>query len=438
MFKKVLILLFALAMPILVFAQSSGKIVGVVKDKETGEPLAGVNVVLQNTMLGATTDIDGYYVILNVPVGTYNIEASYVGYRKVVVQNIRVSASTTTERNFELEPTTLELGEVVLVTAERPLVEKNVTQSVSKVTGEELDVIPVRGAQAILALQASVVVQDGNIHIRGGRTEDNGYYLDGAPTINPMNRQNAVHVIQEAIEEYQVLTGGYTAEFGDANAGIIRTELKTGGPEYHFSIDGQTDKFASKGKKFLNTYSYREHIISATISGPIMKNLRFFLAYENQDVGDAAQRFSKGYKFFYGEGGNLNNPLVDANPSNPRNNPQSPNFHPDTLSAISYPDGFTPNNWYNRHSINSTLLWDMQNFKIRLSGVYSYNKSFSVDYPMRNVFNTREQPYYTNNLLLSGKFTQVLNPKTYYDLTLSYYLNTGERKDSWFGNDWRS
>jgi len=218
MFKKVLILLFALAMPIMVFAQSSGKIVGVVKDKKTGEPLAGVNIVLQNTMLGATTDVDGYYVILNVPVGTYNIEASYVGYRKVVVNNIRVSAGITTEQNFELEPTTLELGEVITVNAERPLVDKNVTQSVSKVTNEQLETIPVRGINNILALQASVVVQDGAVHIRGGRTQDNGYYLDGASTMNIMNRQNSVHVIQDAVEEMQVLTGGYTAEFGDANA----------------------------------------------------------------------------------------------------------------------------------------------------------------------------------------------------------------------------
>ncbi|WP_456408551.1 TonB-dependent receptor [Caldithrix abyssi] len=436
MFKKVLILLIVLAMPILVFAQSSGKIVGVVKDKQTGEPLAGVNVVLQNTMLGATTDIDGYYVILNVPVGTYNIEASYVGYRKVVVQNVRVSASTTTEQNFELEPTTLELEEQIVIVAERPLVEKHVTQSVSRVTTEEIEAMPIRGSNAIIALQPSVVLQDGNIHIRGGRAEDNGYYLDGAPTINPMNRVNAVHVIQEAIEEIQVLKGGYTAEFGDANAGIIRTELKTGGPEFHFSLDAQTDKFASEGEKFLGTYSYREHIIAATASGPITKNLRFFIAYENQDVGDNAKRFSSGYTFKYPD--NLNNPLVDTNPRNPRNDPNNPAYHPDTLDAISYPDGYTPNNWYNRHSVNSTLLWDMQNFKVRLSGVYSFTKSFSYRAPMLNVFNTREQPYYNNNLLLSGKITHVLNPKTYYELTLSYYLTQGERHDDWFGTDWRS
>lgn len=438
MFKKVLIILLALAMPILVFGQSSGKIIGSVSDKETGEPLPGVNVILQNTFLGATTDVDGYFVILNVPVGTFNLEASYVGYTKMVVENVRVSANVTTEQNIELQPTTLELGEAVVVTAERPLVEKHVTQSVSKVTSEEIEAIPVRGVQNIIALQASVVVQDGNVHIRGGRSEEVGYYIDGANTVNPMNRLNNVHVIQEAVEEIQVLTGGYTAEYGDANAGIVRSELKTGGSKYHFTLDGQTDKFADRGEKALGTYSYREHIVSATASGPIMDNLRFFVAYENQDIGDTRKRFSKGFDFSYGDGGNLNAPLVDTNPSNPRNNTESDLYDPDTLSAISYPDGFTPNNWYRRHSINSTLLYDLGMFKIRLSGLYTYSKDFQISTPMLNIFNTREQPRKNNTLLIGAKFTHVLSPTTYYDLKFNYHLDNTERVDDWFGNDWRA
>lgn len=435
MFKKVLFLLLVLAMPVMLLAQSAGKIMGVVTDKETGEPLPGVNVIIQNTYLGATTDVDGYYVVLNVPVGTVSVEASYVGYTKTVVQNVRVSAGTTTEQNFELQSTTLELGESVVVVAERPLVEKHVTQSVSKVTTEDLENIPVRGVNNILALQASVVVQDGDVHIRGGRAEEVGYYLDGASTIDPMNRTNNVHVIQEAVEEIQVLAGGYTAEFGNANAGIVRSELKTGGSEWKFSFNGQTDKFAAEGEQFLGTYSYREHVIAATASGPIMDNLRLFLAYENQDIGDTQRRFSEGYTF---DSSNLLQPLIDTNPSNPRNDPTNPSYNPDTLASMTYPDGFTPNNWYKRHTINGTLLYDLENFKIRLSSVYTYSENFRMDRPMLNVYNTREQPYVNNNLLLSGKFTHVLSPTTFYDVKLNYYLDEGETHDDWFGTNWES
>jgi len=435
MFKKMLFLLLALMLPIFVLAQSSGKIMGVVTDKETGEPLPGVNIVLQGTNLGGTSDVDGYYVILNVPVGGYSMEASYIGYTSMIIENMRVSAGVTTEQNITLQPTTLELGEAVVVTADRPLVEKHVTQSVSKVTSEDLETIPVRGLQNLLSLQASVVVQDGNVHIRGGRTEEVGYYLDGASTVNPMNRQNNVHVIQEAVEEIQVLTGGYTAEYGDANAGIVRSELKTGGSNYHFSLDAQTDKFVSEGDKFLGAYSYQDHVIAATASGPITNDIRFFIAYENEDIGDTRKRFSKGFNFTEET---LSGPLVDENPSNPRNNTESANFNPDTLSALKYPDGFTPDNWHNRHTINSTLLYDMDMFKFRLSAVYTYDKQFSTTNPIANILNDRQRPWVGNNLLITGKFTHVLNPTTYYELKLNYYLDRWETEDDWFGTDWRS
>ena len=176
MFKKMLLLLLALSIPMLVLAQSSGKIIGVVKDKETGEPLPGVNVILQNTYIGGTTDVDGYFVILNVPVGAYSIEASYVGYTKMVVENVRVSADVTTEQNFDMQPTTLELGETVVVVAERPLVEKYVTHSSVNVGTETMQNAPIRGLTSFLEIMPSVVVQNGAINIRGGRGEEVGYF----------------------------------------------------------------------------------------------------------------------------------------------------------------------------------------------------------------------------------------------------------------------
>ena len=148
MFKKMLFLLLALMLPIFVFAQSSGKIMGEVTDQETGEPLPGVNIILEGTNLGGTTDIDGYFVILNVPVGVYTLEVTYIGYTRLMIENVRVSAGVTTEQNFALQPTALELGEAIVVIAERPLVEKHLTQSVTIVTSDELENIPVRGLRS--------------------------------------------------------------------------------------------------------------------------------------------------------------------------------------------------------------------------------------------------------------------------------------------------
>ncbi|MEZ4764160.1 MAG: TonB-dependent receptor [Calditrichia bacterium] len=327
---KVLLLALVLAIaPLYLFAQSSGKVVGVVKDKTSGEALPGVNISIEGSQYGAATDVDGYFVILNVPVGVYDIRANFVGYGDVVQQGVRITADKTTEVNYSLEEAAIE-GQAVVITAEKPLVEKYTTQSVSLVTSEDLENIPVRGFNQVIATQNSVVVQDGNIHIRGGRDDEVGFYIDGASSVNPLTNTQSLYIIQEAVEEFQVLAGGYTAEFGGANAGIVRTELKTGGKNMKFSVDFQTDKFADEGKTFLGTHSYRHHTGVATISGPLFNDkISFFIAGENAFQGDRAVRFSEGFDLVDLTGG----PLVDINPGNSVK---------DTISAYVYPDGFTP------------------------------------------------------------------------------------------------
>lgn len=417
MFKKIILVLFLI--PAIAFSQSSGKIAGVVNDQSTGEPLPGVNVILEGTTQGSSSDIDGYYVILNVPVGVYSIRANYIGYKDYVIQNVRVSADITTEINFSLEPTTLELEEAIIVTAERPLVEKNVTQSVAMLTSKELENIPVRGNDVIATLN-SVVIQNDNVYIRGGRTEEVGYYLDGASATNPLNNTAAIFVIQEAVEEFQVLAGGYTAEFGGANSGIIRSELKTGSSEYHLSADFQSDKLATQGSKFLNTYTYRDHIFVGTLSGPIIpgnKKIRAFLAYENNFQGDSQRRFSKGFTF---------TDLVDF---------RDPSAAGDTVS-LSYPDGFTPHQERDRHAVNGTLLFDFSPFKLRASGAFLWDDRQIDDHPMLRILNNRLQTDETRNQLLTLKGTYVLNPKSYIEGSVNYFNSSLERMDDYFGNNW--
>ena len=417
MFKR-LVLVFLL-LPLFVFAQSSGKVTGVVTDKSTGDPLPGVNVIVEGTTLGASTDIDGYFVILNMPVGVYSIRANYIGYKDVIMENVRVSANITTEVNFALEPTTLELEEAIVVTAERPLVEKNVTSSVSIVTSKDIEAVPVRGLTDLAALQASVVVQDGNFHIRGSRSDEVGFYLNGASINNPLNNAAAVHVIQEAIEEFQVFAGGYTADMGGANGGIIRSEMKTGGTKYNVSADFQTDKFVNQGEKFLGTYSYRHHTGVVTLGGPLFSNkVRFFVAGENRYRGDRQVRFSKGFDFY---------DRVDINPLRAKD---------DTVAHLHYPDGFTPNNMDNLYSVNGTLMFDLSPFKFRLGGAYSTSRTMLDDTPMLNVLNNRQMYDDNQTLLLTGRLTHVLNPKTYYDLNIHFFNRKLERGDDYFDHEW--
>ena len=115
--------------PALLFA-ASGKLSGVVLDASTGDPLIGVNVIIEGTTLGASTDIDGYYVILNVPAGNYNVNFNYIGYRSTTVENVRVVPDITKRLDIDLEETSLELGEQIVVTADRPFFESGATNTV--------------------------------------------------------------------------------------------------------------------------------------------------------------------------------------------------------------------------------------------------------------------------------------------------------------------
>ncbi len=427
---KILLLTLLLAVtPLFLFAQSVGKVVGTVVDKSSGEPLPGVNVSIEGTQMGAATDVDGYYVILNVPVGTFDLRANFIGYGDVLLEGVRVNANLTTEANFRLAEAAIE-GQAVVITAEKPLVEKNVTQSVSFVTSEDLENIPIRGFANVVATQNSVVLQDGNIHIRGGRDDEVGYYVDGAASVNPLTNTQSLHVIQEAVEEFQVLAGGYTAEFGNANSGIIRTELKTGTNDYHLSVDFQTDKFASEGSQFLNTYSYREHTGVATLSGPLFNDkIRFFLAGENTSKGDRVRRFSEGFSF---------KNLIDENPENAA--------YLDTIASYDYPDGFTPNQGEDLWALQGTLLFDMNPLQLRISGTFNTDTregntrllgGSSNNVPMLSVLNDRTVDNVTDNLLLSAKLTYVLSPTSFLDGSVSLYQNQLEREDSYFGGNWQ-
>lgn len=172
-----LTLLLVLVFSISVLAQTTGKISGVVKDKDTGEPLPGVNVVIKGTTTGASTNPSGEYFINNVGVGTYTLTINMLGYGPVEVQNVGVSAGLTTTINAELSSKAIELGKVTTVTAERPLVIKDQTSSIRVISNEELVSLPTRGYQAAAALQAGVVEDaNRNIYIRGGgQTRSTGW-----------------------------------------------------------------------------------------------------------------------------------------------------------------------------------------------------------------------------------------------------------------------
>ena len=122
------LLILGLLLPSLVLAGDTGKIMGTITDARTGDPMPGANVVLEGTTMGAATDRGGMFVILNVPARSYTMVVSVVGYTTTRIENVIAHVDLTTFQDVQLEETVLE-GQIIVVTAARPLVERNVTNT---------------------------------------------------------------------------------------------------------------------------------------------------------------------------------------------------------------------------------------------------------------------------------------------------------------------
>ena len=173
--KKLTIILGCLAF---LYGQT-GKITGNIMDASSQKPLVGVSVILINQGIGADTDENGRYTIINVPLGSYELKTSYIGYASVLIKEVVVQSGRTTEQNFSLNQETIE-GEEITVIAEKPLVYKDLTSTQKITTSEEILNMPVESFLGVLTTQAGVNVGAGGaLHIRGGRSNEVGYFIDG-------------------------------------------------------------------------------------------------------------------------------------------------------------------------------------------------------------------------------------------------------------------
>lgn len=221
------------------FAQ--GKIVGRVIDKTTGEPLVGANVVLLKTLMGAAADFEGDYIIVNVPVGEYSLQATSIGSEKVIKTNVIVSENRTTRVDFELEEKTL-VSEEVVVTAQRDILHKEVSSSQTIIDNKQI-----KEAAGVITLKdflstQTAVTSDKYLNIRGGLASETGTMVNGLTFVNQRTGQSESFIPTNAIEQVSVTSGGMNAEYGDFRSGIINMTTKTGSNDgYHGSFSFTRD-----------------------------------------------------------------------------------------------------------------------------------------------------------------------------------------------------
>jgi len=237
---------------------------------ETGDPLIGCNIIVDGSSFGASAGLEGDYFITGLPPGNYSVTATMIGYQALRKTDVMVSLDLTTPLDFDLGTQILESGEVVTVTAERPLVVKDLTSSASHISAEELAAMPVETFNDVLSMQAGVV--DG--HIRGGRSGETLYMIDGIPVTDPYDGSMAVDVENASIQELQLITGAFNAEYGQAMSGVVNIVTKDGNDEFEWNVMGYAgDHLSSSNHIYRNIDSFSpisQYNLQANFSGPII------------------------------------------------------------------------------------------------------------------------------------------------------------------------
>ena len=414
-----------------VVAQNTGIIRGKVYDKRTREGLPSASVMVRGTYYGAATDVDGTFAIQKVGPGTYVVEVRLLGYKETQFGAVKVEKGAETLLDVPLEETTLSLGQEVVIIGEKPLFNIEETSSKRSFLSDDLQAAAVQKVEDVVALQVGVVKSDDQIHIRGGRAYETAYLVDGISVQDPLTGTGfGLQLPPGAVQEVEVITGGYNAEYGQATSGVISFTTREGGDRYLGSLVHKRDHFG-----FNDSYrsNFNTDLYEVSVGGPeplsnfvlpgigitVPGKLSFFV---NANVGlvdgytrwvEATDEFGRplGYKL------------------------EAPGG---LYSSIFHGKSFSPrrsNSW----SVLGKLTWKITP-TMKLS--YAYNGSVAINQNTQTIQTTLEyqepQPgyqYLFQNIPDSANtFTQLsqqhsmiwthsLNAKTFYELRLSRFTS---------------
>ena len=382
------------------FAQTTGKIIGKILDGETNEPVAGANVLLLDTKMGASTDLDGDFMILNVPPGTYNLEIQMIGYQTVRNEGILVSVNRTFSTTIELTPTVLE-GEVIVVTAEKVAIKRDQTSSIRNVSSDDIKILPVDFIEQIVELQPGIV---GN-HFRGGRANEVAYMIDGVMVTESLYREDQmVEVTPNAVEDMEIITGVFNAEYGNAMSGIVNIVTKEGGNKIQGAGSVNVGNYVTShkdvyvGLEETGTPHIQDYKLS--LSGPVITdNLNFVI--DGRYFKDAG--YLNGINHFnvddYSDFGNY--PITFTSDAN----------GDETIVIMD-----------DREEV---FLFGKLSFKpltaLKASLIYTYNDSKYQNYNHQYFYNPYGlSTHKDNSQMLALYINHMLSPKAFYELKLSH------------------
>ena len=383
--RKLRMLIALVLLPTMMFAQSTtAKLAGVVADAD-GNPLVGANVVVEGSNLGAATDELGRYYILDVPVGTYDLRAEYIGYTTVIESGVRTSVGFTTSVDFNLDVAAV-AGQAVTVTRERPLINPNATNTTRVVDKELIDAFAVRGVSNIVNLQTGVV----NGYFRGSRSGDSRYYVDGVPVKDVYGGGNLLNGnSQAALQEISVQTGGFSAEYGGANGGIVNITTKTGGSDWTSRVGFESSLGADPSTDPDKLYTDGYQNVNFDFGGPISDNIKVYLSVESTEKGGDVS-----YSYY---------PQMDATPMT---DAPPADYYSDGTDGLDY--GMDANG--NKiHHIETVIRDNQTDPALLAAGVAAYDTTYVVYSNYRRMYG--QQPQDDNErLTINGNMTMDFGP----------------------------
>jgi len=399
----------------LVNAQESGTLTGVINEASNDSGLPGVNVMVKGTYYGAASDLEGRYRIDNISPGSYDIEVSMIGYKIILKTGVTIGPGEIIDLDFNMEETVLSFGEDVVVMGKKPLFDVDETSSIARVRREDIEAKVVSSVEDILSEQIGVTTQDGEIHIRGGRIDESIFIVDGFSVKDPLSGYSGnLFVNADAIEELEIVTGGYNAEYGQAMSGVVNIKLKEGRDNYEGTVKYSSDRLLSD--------NFNSDRIEFNLGGPdlIFQTLPTVIGF------DLPGRFSF---FFNGYGKMYDGNLPVASRLYPhrywKSSIISDSKADDIMSKLA---GRENNDWHLLYK----LTWELTSKK-KLSASYDASMNINQGYFMPRAFSSTYFPYRYMNILdnyntitrdtrlFNLNWTHTLSTSSFYEITVGKF-----------------
>ena len=401
--------------PFFLLSQSSGTLTGKIVESKTGEGLPGVNVMLKGTYYGTATDIEGRFMIKGINPGGYDIEVSMIGYKVILKTGVKVEEGLEQDINFSMDETVLSFGEDVIVMGKKPLFDVSETSSVARVRKEDIENKVVSSVEDILSEQIGVTTQDNEIHIRGGRIDESMFIVDGFSVKDPLSGYSGnLFVNPDAIEELEIITGGYSAEYGQAMSGIVNIKLKEGRDYYEGALKYSSDRFLPD--------NYNSDRLEFNFGGPDL----FFQTIPKLFNFDLPGRFSF---FLNGYGKMYDGNLPIASSLSPHRYWSLPLINEKSEDAlIKKLSGRENNDWHLLYK----MTWQLTPKK-KMSVSYDASLNINQGYYMPRAFSSTYFPYSYMNILdnyntitrdtrlFNLNWTHTLSTKSFYEFTIGQF-----------------